>query len=167
MGSDDHSETPSRRDLNGRPVRPGRRERMAGLLRRKAVADTPLELTETVEVVAESSDHAASSSSVLEGSEWRPDDQVIVRHLLAIPADRVAAAIEVAGLDEYLAVDSAPAAHLGSADRPSGTELVALARVQALDPMHLSQERSRMASLASRHSGQVLGWQVAQRPLDR
>ena len=169
MGISGRRDPPPRRaglqfDLNGRPVAPGRWE----TLRRAVIGDKGasrdvLTLADAdVVVVAESDDEAASSSSVLDDSALRPDAQAIVRHVLALPAANVATAAEVAALDDYemVSVDVV-------GDRfeiPTGLQAVVLARVQRVDALHLSQERSRMASLASRHFGLPLGWQIAQRP---
>ena len=115
-----------------------------------------------VVVVGESDDEAASSSSILDASTLRPADQAVVRHVLALPDDGVEAAVGLAALDEYEAIPIDVVA-----DRfaiPEGLAPVVLARVQLVDALHLSQERSRMASLASRHSGVAVGWQIVQRP---
>lgn len=115
-----------------------------------------------VVVVGESDDEAASSSSILDASTLRPADQAVVRHVLALPGDGVEAAVGLAALDEYEAIPVDVVA-----DRfaiPEGLAPVVLARVQLVDALHLSQERSRMASLASRHSGVAVGWQIVQRP---
>lgn len=122
-------------------------------------------------VVAQSADDAASSATVLEASSWRPDEQVVVRHFASLPAARVAEAAELAALDGYQVIDrdfidgagplAGELAAAVSAMTP-GHALVVFARVQLLDSMHLSQERSRMASLGSRHGGTTLGWQVLQ-----
>ena len=85
-----------------------------------------------------------------------------MRHVLALPDDGVEAAVGLAALDEYEAIPIDVVA-----DRfaiPEGLAPVVLARVQLVDALHLSQERSRMASLASRHSGVAVGWQIVQRP---
>lgn len=115
-----------------------------------------------VVVVGESDDEAASSSSILDASTLRPADQAVVRHVLALPDVGVEAAVGLAALDEYEAIPIDVVA-----DRfviPEGLAPVVLARVQLVDALHLSQERSRMASLASRHSGVAVGWQIVQRP---
>ena len=115
-----------------------------------------------VVVVGESDGEAASSSSILDASTLRPADQAVVRHVLALPDDGVEAAVGLAALDEYEAIPVDVVA-----DRfaiPEGLAPVVLARVQLVDALHLSQERSRMASLASRHSGVAVGWQIVQRP---
>ncbi|MGW0036097.1 hypothetical protein [Gordonia sp. NPDC003376] len=120
--------------------------------------------------VVGSLDDAASSSALLTESAWEPDHQVVLRHLLVLPTDRVADAVAVAGLDGYAAIaasgtdrDWVAAATVIGGPAPEESELVVLGRVQLIDAMHLSQERSRMASLGSRHGGVALGWQVWQR----
>ena len=45
-----------------------------------------------------------------------------------------------------------------------GFELVGVARVQKVDALHVSQERSRMAGVTARHGGRALLWQVLQIP---
>lgn len=82
----------------------------------------------------------------------------MVRHVLALPTSRVSDAIAVAALDGYRPVHSEQDSPV-----PDGHETVVLARVQLVDALHLSQERSRMASLGSRHGGRAVGWQVLQR----
>lgn len=156
-----------RRDLNGRPVRPRRWDRLRARLGGAADGAALDPAAGGLVVVAESSDDAAASSAVLDSSSWRPDDEVVLRHLLVLPEDRAAAAIATAGLDEYVLLDL-PDDDVWTrrADGPAaGMRPVVLARVQLLDAMHLSQERSRMASLGSRHGGSSVGWQVLQRPV--
>ncbi|ROZ87666.1 hypothetical protein EEB19_23255 [Gordonia sp. OPL2] len=152
------------RDLNGRPVRAGRWDRLRQRLRGRGT-DEPIVVGEPgLVVVAESDDEAAASSAVLASSGWRPEEEVVLRHVLLIPRERADDAAATGGLDGYeRVVDDAvwvPAAqpHL---------EVVILARGQLLDAVHLSQERSRMASLGSRHGGVVVRWQVLQRPVER
>ncbi|MEE3852411.1 hypothetical protein VZC37_18875 [Gordonia sp. LSe1-13] len=158
-----------RRDLNGRPLTPGRwerlRERVIGRRHQDALDTDAAELV----VVAESDDDAAASSVVLDRSSWRPEDEVVLRHVLRLPASRLDDAVATAALDGYTSVvvdqrttdtNAEP-----TGDGESGLVVVHLARVQMLDAVHLSQERSRMASLGSRHRGVVLRWQVLQRPV--
>ncbi|UVF80528.1 hypothetical protein [Gordonia mangrovi] len=118
-------------------------------------------------VVAESGDDAVASSAALASSAWRAGDEVVLRHVLRLPERRVADAIATAALDGYRPVD--PSADDDSSADTAGTGevIVLLARVQLLDAVHLSQERSRMASLGSRHSGEALRWQVLQPPVAR
>ena len=169
MGTSDHDDPGSRHDgrqfdLNGRPMVPRRWEtlRRAMIGGRAAPRDALTVTDRDVVVVGESDDEAASSSSILDASTLRPADQAVVRHVLALPDDGVEAAVGLAALDEYEAIPIDVVA-----DRfaiPEGLAPVVLARVQLVDALHLSQERSRMASLASRHSGVAVGWQIVQRP---
>ncbi|MGV9479412.1 hypothetical protein [Gordonia aichiensis] len=166
-GSDDGQPALSRDgtefDLNGRPVAPRRwnalRRAVGG--RRGARRETLTTADRDVVVVAESDDEAASSSSVLDDSTLRTEDQAVVRHVLALPGHAVDAAAALAALDGY---EVLPADVVGDRfDFPSGYDRLVLARVQLVDALHVSQERSRMASLASRHSGVPVGWQIVQR----
>jgi hypothetical protein len=152
------------RDLNGRPVRAGRWDRLRQRLRGHA-ADEPIVVGDPgLIVVAESDDEAAASSTVLAASEWRPEEEVVLRHVLLIPRDRAEDAAATGGLDGYeRVVDGAVSVSVPEPD----IEVVILARGQLLDAVHLSQERSRMASLGSRHGGVVVRWQVLQRPVER
>ncbi|WP_238423406.1 hypothetical protein [Gordonia sp. 'Campus'] len=156
------SASPGRRDLNGRIVAQGRLARLRSRLRSGAEAG-PLSLADEVVEVAGSEDDAVASSTALDASSWRAEDEVILRHHLEIPSERVDAAAGVAALDGYERVDDE---RWGPLPVPSADGLVLLmvARVQLLDAMHLSQERSRMASLGSRHGGAARGWAVLQRP---
>lgn len=163
------------RDVNGRPVRQSRWQTLAARISGAREVRT-LALDEDLPVVVACTDDAASSSALLESSSWRPDDQVVVRHVLVLPTDRVAEATGLAALDRYqvldpTVLDDAAISDPGISDPgisdpalPAGHGLVVLARVQLLDALHLSQERSRMASLGSRHGGRVVGWQILQRP---
>ncbi|MFE0749524.1 hypothetical protein [Gordonia sp. NPDC058843] len=150
------------RDLNGRVVEQGRLARLRSRLRPRAESG-PLTLGERVEVVARSEDDAIASSVALEASSWRADDEVILRHHVEVPPDRQADAAAVAALDGY---ESIADERWGPAPSPraEGLVVLVLARVQLLDAMHLSQERSRMASLGSRHGGFAREWAVLQRP---
>ncbi|MCM3895518.1 hypothetical protein [Gordonia sputi] len=169
MGTSDHDDPESRRDgrqfdLNGRPMAPRRWETLRrAMIGSRATPRDVLTVTERdVVVVGESDDEAASSSSILETSTLRPDAQAVVRHVLALPEQSVEAAVGLAALDGYEAIPVDVVA-----DRfaiPAGLAPVVLARVQLVDALHLSQERSRMASLASRHAGVAVGWQIVQRP---
>ncbi|MEE4023212.1 hypothetical protein V1Y59_08995 [Gordonia sp. PKS22-38] len=159
-----------RRDLNGRPVTPGRWERLRERVIGRRHDRDPLDATEAeLVVVAESDDDAAASSVVLDRSSWRPDDEVVLRHVLRLPASRLDDAVATAALDGYTSVVVDQRATDTNAeptgDGESGLVVVHLARVQTLDAVHLSQERSRMASLGSRHRGVVLRWEVLQRPV--
>ncbi len=153
------------RDLNGRAVRTGAVRRVVGRLagRGAAAAETQVDDPGLV-LVAQSFDDAAASSAVLADSSWRESDEVVVTHLIAVPAGREDEVATTAAQDEYRRVEPADVPDVARDAVPDGSELVALARPQLLDALHLSQERSRMAGLGARHEGTVLGWQVRQRP---
>lgn len=109
-------------------------------------------------VVASSFDDAEACSAALgKALDWTADRPVVLRHHLRLPADRVNAVQVIAaqgGYDTASVTDSDPAR-------------LVLQRVQILDAVHCSQERSRMAGLAQRHDGDALGWdalQPAERP---
>ncbi|TJZ77771.1 hypothetical protein FCG67_11885 [Rhodococcus oryzae] len=140
--------------------------------RRRAV---PLDATRSdLVVVASSFDDAEACSRALEraaGSEpgWIANEDAVLRHHLRVPADQVHGAVELAGQDRYaVAAPDAPAPReVDVAVAEQGDEeLVALVlqRVQVLDALHCSQERSRMAGLAQRAGGCVLGWDALQPP---
>ncbi|MEP9391268.1 hypothetical protein ABLE92_07400 [Gordonia sp. VNQ95] len=154
------------RDVNGRPIEPTRLQRMATRFGRRGPAPGLRIDDADLVVVAVSVDDAASSSAVLEASAWRPEEQAVVRHLVVLPHDRVTQAVALAAQDGYARTrpDAADLATVtASVVMRSGSEIVVLARAQLLDALHLSQERSRMASLGARHGGTVVGWQVLQR----
>ncbi|ATD71442.1 MULTISPECIES: hypothetical protein [Gordonia] len=156
------SDSSGPRDLNGRVVARGRLARLRSRLR-SGGGTAPLGLLDEVVVVAGSDDDAIASSVALDESSWRGEEEVILRHDLELPADRVSDAAAVAALDGYEVVGDdrwGPRPEAGD-DR---LEVLVLARVQLLDAMHLSQERSRMASLGSRHGGIARRWSVLQRP---
>ncbi|MBD0860053.1 hypothetical protein IA539_02350 [Gordonia sp. zg691] len=150
------------RDLNGRVIAQGRLARLRSRLRGAPQA-SPLSLTDDVVTVAGSDDDAVASSAALDASSWRSEEEVILRHDLELPPGRLDDAVAVAALDGYEVISDgrwgpAPAASA------AGYAVVVVARVQRLDAMHLSQERSRMASLGSRHDGVARSWAVLQRP---
>jgi hypothetical protein len=63
--------------------------------------------------------------------------------------------------------EPSPAAVQAAVDRVgvvSDARLLVLQRVQVLDALHCSQERSRMAGLAQRRGGVALGWEALQPP---
>ncbi|GGG05187.1 hypothetical protein GCM10007304_19080 [Rhodococcoides trifolii] len=120
-------------------------------------------------VVASCFDDAEAASTTLDRAEgtdptWARDDQVVLRHHLVLPADTIDDAIAVAAQDGYSTPESGPPpAELSSTSAPveDGRPLV-LQRVQVLDALHCSQERSRMAGLAQRRGGTVSGWDALQ-----
>ncbi|WP_067655139.1 hypothetical protein [Nocardia harenae] len=102
-------------------------------------------------VVASSFDDAEACSAALKrGDRFVPADEVVLRHHLRVPGEHVARVCELAAQDGY-----APA----QTDEPG---LLLLQRVQVLDALHCSQERSRMAGLAQRHDGVAEGWEALQ-----
>ncbi|MFC7447009.1 hypothetical protein [Rhodococcus daqingensis] len=123
-------------------------------------------------VVASSFDDAEACSRALEraaGSEpgWIAEADAVLRHHLRLPADEVQQAARLAGQDGYtVAPTEGPAPAGAAAPEPGSTDLVALVlqRVQILDALHCSQESSRMAGLAQRAGGRVLGWDALQPP---
>lgn len=153
------------RDLNGRPVRSGAVRRVLGRLTGRGAGGAETEVDDSALVlVAQSFDDAAASSTVLADSSWRESDEVVVTHLIAVPASREGEVESTAAQDEYRRVEPHDVPDVVRDAVPEGSVMVALARPQLLDALHLSQERSRMAGLGARHEGTVLGWQVRQRP---
>jgi hypothetical protein len=121
-------------------------------------------------VVASSFDDAEAASATLARAEatwprWDPAAQALLRHHLVLPAEQVADAVAVAGQDGYAATEAGPPPDVPpdvpSQEVPDG-RVVVLARVQVLDALHCSQERSRMAGLAQRREGVALGWDALQ-----
>ena len=115
-------------------------------------------------VVVSSFDDAEACSTALERAAeatpaWQAEDEAVLRHHLALPADRVDRAAELAGQDGYVVAGTGdgnvPAAAVAGAS-------VILQRVQVLDALHCAQEKSRMASLAQRLGGTALGWDALQ-----
>jgi hypothetical protein len=119
-------------------------------------------------VVAAGFDDAEASSVTLERAastepRWQPDAPAVLRHHLVLPDGSAAEAVAVAGQDGYRegpSPDRLPP-EVRSDIRP-GERLLVLQRVQVLDALHCSQERSRMAGLAQRRDGRVLGWDALQ-----
>ncbi|TSE01283.1 hypothetical protein FOS14_05475 [Skermania sp. ID1734] len=108
-------------------------------------------------VVAACFDDAAACSTVLaEAAEtaprWVAEAPAVLRHHLRLPAGAIDSVSAIAAQDGYRLV----------APSPADAELVLLQRVQVLDALHCSQERSRMAGLAQRYDGDALGWDALQ-----
>ncbi|MGW0329153.1 hypothetical protein ACWFRF_23020 [Nocardia sp. NPDC055165] len=108
-------------------------------------------------VVASSFDDVEACSTALDrASELDREADAVLRHHLRLPAGQIEAACEIAGYDGYeRAEPAAPAEDLVP---------IILQRVQRLDPLTCSQERSRMAGLAQRHDGVADGWDALQPP---
>ncbi|MFM1722242.1 hypothetical protein ABEU20_000795 [Rhodococcus sp. PAM 2766] len=132
-----------------------------GFLSRRAPAPLDRTRADLVVVVSGFDDVEACSTTLERGAAgvpaWTPDAQAVLRHHLRLPPDRVQEALTLAGQDDYeLAGDVA----VGE----DGVATVLLERVQVLDALHCSQERSRMAGLAQRLGGTALGWEGLQPP---
>lgn len=115
-------------------------------------------------VVASSFDDAEACSTVLERAaaedpRWDADSEAVLRHHLRLPASSVAAAVSISAQDGYRPRD--PDGQGPTGEEAPTVELV-LQRVQVLDALHCSQERSRMAGLAQRLGGSVDGWDAMQ-----
>ncbi|MFE3545636.1 hypothetical protein ACFXK0_21950 [Nocardia sp. NPDC059177] len=109
-------------------------------------------------VVASSFDDVESASTALDrATELDREAEAVLRHHLRLPAEQLDAACEIAGYDGYRRAGT-------SAEAVDGLVPVVLQRVQVLDPLSCSQERSRMAGLAQRHDGVADGWDALQPP---
>lgn len=153
---------------------PGLLDRLLGR-RGRAASDLDPD-RDDLRVVASGFEDAEASSTALERAlstepRWSPQGQVVLRHHLLLPAGEVDDAVAVAGQDDYVATEGGPglagpdAAHAAEAlATVPDSRVVVLRRVQVLDALHCSQERSRMAGLAQRRGGLVLGWDALQPP---
>ncbi|MFE4502317.1 hypothetical protein ACFRFQ_20905 [Rhodococcus sp. NPDC056743] len=117
-----------------------------------------------LEIVAEGFDDVESCSTALERGasvepRWQPDSEAVLRHHLDLPAVALEDAESIVAQDGYRRASSA--AGDGASD-DDGTVRVVFERVQVLDALHCSQERSRMAGLAQRLGGSVAGWDALQ-----
>ena len=119
-------------------------------------------------VVASAFDDAEAASATLERAasttpRWDAEAPAVLRHHLLLPAGQVEDAVAVAAQDGYLRAEGGPPVAVPAA--PSAVpdaRVVVLQRVQVLDALHCSQERSRMAGLAQRRDGAALGWDALQ-----
>ena len=148
------------RDVNGNPIEVPRWRRLTDRLGvgRKTHGELSVEGS-SLTVTAESFDDAEAASTTLSASLWRDEEQAVLRHLLVVPPESVEAVIGLAAQDHYQRVEiEIPE----TVDVAAGQIFLALARVQLIDALHVSQERSRMAGLAQRHGGTVIAWQVLQ-----
>lgn len=122
-------------------------------------------------VVASGFDDAeACSASLARASDWIAERPVVLRHLLVLPAEAIDDAAATVAQDGYRISPADPdtaGPPLGSTPlgpTPDGRRVI-FERVQILDALHCSQERSRMAGLAQRRGGTVLGWSALQPPV--
>lgn len=145
--------------------------RMAGRRRGRGGDLDPLD--PSLRVVACARDEAESCSAILDraaaGAEpWEPGAPVLSRHHLLAPADAVPGIVGIAaqtGYGSYEGDVPRPGVQDGGAGdvaSAGGRAVVTLARVERLDALHLAQERSRMAGLAQRWGGAVVGWDALQ-----
>lgn len=150
------------RDVNGNPIEASRWKQWTARIggKRKTNAELSVDDPDLV-VTAECFDDAVAASTTLSDSDWRSGEESVLRHLLVVPAAEVSDTVGLAAQDHYRRV---PAPSEGLDPGYGNGELIALARVQLIDALHVSQERSRMAGLAQRHGGTVLAWQVLQPP---
>jgi hypothetical protein len=109
-----------------------------------------------VEACSTTLERAASETPV-----WRADEEAVLRHHLRLPATTVGDAESIAAQDGYRPRRTGVAVADASGAAEGTVELV-LQRVQVLDALHCSQERSRMAGLAQRLGGDVAGWDALQ-----
>ncbi|MBF6142641.1 hypothetical protein [Nocardia farcinica] len=106
-------------------------------------------------VLTESFDDAeACSAALARATGLDAATPAVLRHHLRVPAGQVERVCAIAAQDGY----SPAAAPAGPG--PDGLVPLRLHRVQPIDALHCSQERSRMAGLAQRHDGHADGWQV-------
>jgi hypothetical protein len=114
-------------------------------------------LRDDLVVVASSFDDVEACSTALDrASALNREADAVLRHHLRLPAGQIEAACEIAGYDGY---------ERAEADAPAEDLVpIILQRVQRLDPLTCSQERSRMAGLAQRHDGVADGWDALQPP---
>lgn len=121
-------------------------------------------------IVASSFDDAESCSTALERgagrSGWVASDDVVFRHHLILPAEFVDDAVSIVAQDGYELVRSpVPEPRVpsgGGTPSVANGRPVTFQRVQVIDTLHCSQERSRMAGLAQRRDGYVVGWDALQ-----
>ncbi|WP_067717457.1 hypothetical protein [Nocardia yamanashiensis] len=123
-----------------------------GLFKRGGTTELDARRPDLVVVASSFDDAEACSAALGKALNWTPDQPVVLRHHLRIPTVRVNEVQIIAG---QLGYDT------GSVDESDPAKLV-LQRVQVLDALHCSQERSRMAAIAQRHEGDVLGWDALQ-----
>ncbi len=123
---------------------------------------------EDLVIVASCFDDARACSAVLDDAArtppaWTAASDVLLRHHLLLPAHEVEDAASVAAQDGYEVGPSVePPDSPGYRPVVHGGVPLVLQRVQVLDALHCSQERSRMAGLAQRRGGAVLGWDALQ-----
>ncbi|MEV0294981.1 hypothetical protein [Nocardia sp. NPDC050710] len=133
---------------------------VAGLWRRLFGRGDPEPLdpdrTDLVVVASSFDDAEACSTALARATGLAADEPAVLRHHLRIPAAQRERVCEIAAQDGY-----APAPH-PDPKAADGLEILILRRVQVVDALHCSQEKSRMAGLAQRHDGFADGWDAMQ-----
>nr|WP_235871068.1 ribonuclease E inhibitor RraB [Rhodococcus spongiicola] len=132
---------------------------IGGILSRRAPVRLDRTRHDLVVVVSGFDDAEACSTALERGTEddpaWVADAEAVLRHHLRLPAEAVRGVVDIASQDGYAPTDDPePLA--------DGAVVLRLERVQVLDALHCSQERSRMVGLAQRHGGTALGWEGLQ-----
>ena len=143
------------------------RDNSTGWLRRLFGSRQPAPLDQDrpdLVVVASSFDDVEACSTALdraaaENPRWDAGAEAVLRHHLRLPASSVADAVSIAAQDGYRPQDPDGPAYPAEDGATVG---LVLQRVQILDALHCSQERSRMAGLAQRLGGSVDGWDATQ-----
>lgn len=126
---------------------------------RKAVRDAAEELTRA-EVLVECHDETVSASEALTGAGFDRPDEVLLRHLLFVDADRREPVLARCGMDGYVEAPALPS----DPSAPAGRIAVAVARLQRVDARTLSQERAIIGSMTARLGGESGGWAVLAAP---
>ena len=155
-------------DVNGRPASVPRWRRVF----RSSSPDITIDHPDLVPVAGSSDDTVASSAVLAAAAAFDQAAQSVLVHVLDLPVGSVAAVLALVRQDNYARLASVPdgGASSGAGARAGGDrartdgECVVVARVQMVDALHVSQERSRMASVAARHGGEALSWRVLQIP---
>lgn len=107
----------------------------------------------SLRVIAACDDEAVASSTVLGETGLAEADPVVLRHRLRLAPGGVAPAVAILEEEDYAVVE-----RIEAGDGP--VELIVACWLRA-DPVAVSRERTRLASLTSRHGGIVVAWDLA------
>lgn len=124
--------------------------------KRRARIRDPREELPTARVLVECHDETAAASTVLAGVDGIGADELLLRHVVIVDAERVAELVERCAVDGYVrapALGSDPAAL-------EGRVAVALARLQKVDAQTVAQERALLSSMTTRLGGAFGSWAV-------
>lgn len=130
---------------------------MRRLLRRGETTELDPGRGDLVVVAASFDDAEACSAALGRSGNWTADQPVVLRHYLRVPAAQRDAVQVIAA---QLGYDTGSSGETASSSEDA--DALILRRVQILDAVHCSQERSRMTAVAHRHGGEVLGWDALQ-----